>query len=250
MRLKDKVAIVTGGARDIGRSTSVRLAKEGAKVAINYFGSERGAQETLAEIKEFGGEAIIIQGDMTKPADVEKLVSAVHSEFGEEIHILANVVGGLVERRTLDKLDLDFFNKVIQLNLNSIMLTMQAVVPSMKAGASIINMSSQAARDGGGGGSSAYAASKGAVTTFSRAMAKELGPEGIRVNAVCAGMISTTFHDTFTVDEVRKKVAGMTPLRREGHPDEIAGVIAYLASEDASFVTGTNMDANGGLVFS
>lgn len=250
MRLKDKVAIVTGGARDIGRSASIKLAREGAKVAINYFGSEQGAQETLETIKAGGGEAIIVQGDMTRSDEVAKLVSAAQAAFGQDIHVLVNIVGGLVERRTLDRLDADFINRVVQLNLNPVVLAMRAVVPSMSAGASIINMSSQAARDGGGGGSSIYAASKGAVTTFSRAMAKELGPEGIRVNAVCAGMISTTFHDTFTTDDVRKKVAGMTPLRREGHPDEIGDLIAYLASHEASFLTGMNVDANGGLVFS
>lgn len=250
MKLKNKVAIVTGGARDIGRSTSIKLAREGAKVAINYFGSEKGAQETLSTIQAEGGEGIIVQGDMTKPEEVSKLVSATQAAFGQDIHILANIVGGLVERRTLDRLDSEFINRVVQLNLNSIVLAMQAVAPCMSAGASIINMSSQAARDGGGGGSSIYAASKGAVTTFSRAMAKELGPKGIRVNAVCAGMISTSFHDTFTTDEIRKKVAGMTPLQREGHPDEIADLIAYLASDEASFLTGMNVDANGGLVFS
>ncbi len=250
MKLQNKVAIVTGGARDIGRSTSIKLASEGAKVVVNYFGSEEGAKKTVAEIKSAGGEAIAVRGDMTKRADVENLVKETQSAFGDEVHILVNVVGGLVARKTLSEIDEDFFNTVVQLNLNSVFLTMQNIVPKMSAGASVINVSSQAARDGGGAGSSVYAASKGAVSTFSRSMAKELGPKGIRVNAVCPGMISTTFHDTFSKDEVRKAVAGATPLRREGGPDEVAGLITYLATEDASFISGGNLDINGGLLFS
>jgi len=120
----------------------------------------------------------------------------------------------------------------------------------MGKGASIVNLSSQASRDGGGGGSSLYASSKGAVTTFSRAMAKELGPKGIRVNAICPGLIGTKFHDDFTSDEIRTKVASGTPLRREGNASEVADLVAYLCSDEASFITGNNIDINGGLAFS
>lgn len=101
-----------------------------------------------------------------------------------------------------------------------------------------------------GGGSTLYASSKGAVTTFTRAMAKELGPKGIRVNAVCPGLIGTKFHDDFTKDEIREKVAASTPLRREGAAEEVADLVAYLASDDASFINGNNIDINGGLAFS
>ena len=120
----------------------------------------------------------------------------------------------------------------------------------MDKGASIINLSSQAARDGGGGGSSLYASSKGAVSTFTRAMAKELGPKGIRVNALCPGLIATKFHDDFTKDEIREKVASGTPLRREGRAEEVADLVAYLASDESLFITGNNVDINGGLAFS
>ena len=129
------------------------------------------------------------------------------------------------------------------------MLT-KAVVAKMGDSGAIVNLASQAGRDGGGPGASAYACSKGAVMTFTRAMAKELGPRGIRVNALCPGMISTTFHDTFTKDEVRKNVANGTPLKREGSPSEIATIVSFLASSEASFLTGVNMDTNGGLLFS
>ncbi len=120
----------------------------------------------------------------------------------------------------------------------------------MKEGASIINFASQAGRDGGGPGATAYASSKGAVMTFTRSMAKELGPRGIRVNALCAGMIATTFHDTFTKDEVRVSVAAATPLRRQGNSNEVARTVRALASDDTSFVTGANIDINGGTFFS
>ena len=114
----------------------------------------------------------------------------------------------------------------------------------------MINLSSQAARDGGGGGSSLYAASKGAVTTYSRALAKEFGPQGIRVNSICPGMIATKFHDDFTKDEIRKNVANATPLKREGRAEEVADLVAYIGSDEASFITGNNLDINGGLAFS
>lgn len=250
MKLQNKVAVVTGGARDIGKSISLKLAAEGAKVAINYYNNPQFAEETLAEVKAAGGEAIIVKGDMTKQADVETLIAETTKAFGPQIDILVNVAGGLVARKTIDLMDEDFLNTVIRLNLNSTFLATKAVAPLMVKGASIINIASQAGRDGGGPGASAYAASKGAVMTFTRAMAKELGPKGIRVNSLCPGVISTTFHDTFSKDEVRKNLANATPLRREGSPDEVGDVVAYLASEESTFVTGINMDVNGGLLFS
>lgn len=250
MTLKDNVAIVTGGSRDIGRSISVKLAREGARVAVNYFSDEAAGQETLKQIEGEGGTAILVKGDMTKSADVTRLVAETQAAFGAEIHILVNVVGGLVARKTLEEMDEEFFNKVMHLNLNPVFLAMKAATPHMPAGSSVINLASLAGRDGGGPGASVYATSKGAVMTFTRGMAKELGPKGIRVNALCPGMISTSFHDTFTKDEVRSKVAGSTPLRREGHPDEVADVVAYLASRQSSFLTGVNLDVNGGLFFS
>ena len=250
MKLENKVAIVTGGARDIGKAVSLRLAAEGAKVVINYLRNPEGAEQTLAEVKAQGGEAILVQGDMTLEADVTKLVAASVEAFGSKIDILVNVAGGIVARKTLDEMDLDFFESVMSLNMNSTFLTTKAVVPLMESGAAIVNLASQAGRDGGGPGASAYAASKGAVMTFTRAMAKELGPRNIRVNSLCPGMISTLFHDTFTKDAVRTNVAASTPLKREGAPTEVADVVAYLASNEASFLTGINMDVNGGLLFS
>jgi len=250
MKHKNKVAIVTGGVRDIGRAVSLCLAAEGAKVVVNYHGSQDLAEETLAEITAAGGDAILFRGDMTSPADVDRLIATTQEAYGASIDILVNVAGGLVARKTIDEMDLDFFNKVIQLNLNSTFLVTKAVVVHMGEGGSIINFASQAGRDGGGPGACAYATSKGAVMTFTRSMAKELGPRGIRVNSLCCGVISTRFHDTFSKPEGRKAIAGNTPLRREGSPAEVADTVSFLASGEAAFVTGINMDVNGGLLFS
>lgn len=250
MNLTGKVAVVTGGGRDIGKMTSIKLASLGAKVVINYFDTQDEAEKTLEEIKAAGGEAILVQGDMTKQADIDNMVAKSLEAFGSEINILVNVAGGLVARKTLAEMDEDFINFLFKLNFNTVFLVTKAVVPHMPAGSSIVNFASQAARDGGGPGASAYSASKGAVMTFTRSMAKELGPKNIRVNSLCPGMIATTFHDTFTKSEVRVNVANGTPLRREGQAAEVADLVAYLASDESSFVTGNNIDINGGLAFS
>ena len=247
---KGKVAIVTGGARDIGKAVSVKLAEEGVKVVINYFNNPDDAKETQDLIHSFGGESIIVQGDMTKKADVEKVVSEATKAFGSSIHYLVNVAGGLVARKTLSEMDEDFVNLLMRLNFNSTFLVTQACVPFMPAGAAIVNFASQAARDGGGPGAAIYAASKAAVMTYTRGLAKELGPQGIRVNSLCPGMINTTFHDEFTKDVVRQNVAAATPLKREGRASEVADLVAYLLSDEASFLTGNNVDINGGLAFS
>lgn len=250
MKLKGKVAVVTGGARDIGRAISVKLAAEGAKVVFNYYESVEQSRDTLRAIHDAGGEGIAVGGDMTKQEDIDKLVSRAVAAYGDKIDILVNVAGGLVARKTLEEADLEFFEFVQKLNFTSTFLVTKAVVPCMGDGGSIINLASQAGRDGGGPGAWAYAASKGAVMTFTRGLAKELGPKNIRVNALCPGMISTTFHDTFTKDAVRSNVAAGTPLRREGQASEIADAVAYLASSESSFLTGVNLDINGGLFFS
>ncbi|MDT3402211.1 SDR family NAD(P)-dependent oxidoreductase [Mucilaginibacter terrae] len=250
MRLKNKVAIVTGGARDIGRAISCQLAREGAKVVINYFDSEDAANETLSMIESEGGEGLVVYGDMTKMADTNSLVEKTKEAYGEEIHILVNVAGGLVGRKKIVEMDEDFFDFVVDLNFKSVYLATKAAVPFMPAGSAIVNFSSLAARDGGGPGASAYAAAKGAVMTYTRSMAKELGPQGIRVNSLAPGVISTTFHDTFSTPQIRANISNATALRREGSPQEVADLVAYLASADSSFLSGNNIDINGGLAFS
>jgi len=235
MRFKGKTAIVTGGARDIGRAVSLKLAKEGARVVVNYLSNEEHANETLKLIKDAGGEAIIVKGDVTKNADAANIVSEAQKAFGNEINILVNVAGGLVARKLLADMEEDFWEQVMTLNAKSVFLMTKHVAPLMPPGSAIVNFSSQAGRDGGGFGASAYATAKGAVATFTRGMAKELGPKGIRVNAVDPGMIATTFHDTFTKPEVRTNVANATPLRREGQATEVGDLVAYLFFPDKIF---------------
>lgn len=251
MKFKGKTAIVTGGSRDIGRAISVKLASEGANVVVNYFSNEADADATLAAIEAVGaGRAIKVKADVTKSAEVAVLISAAQDAFGETIDILVNNAGGLVARKTLAEMDEEFFNHVMQLNITSTFLVTKAAAANMGEGGAVVNLASLAGRDGGGGGASAYATSKGAVLTFTRAMAKELGPKGIRVNALCPGMIATAFHDKFTPDAARENVANSTPLRRQGRAEEAADVVAYLASDEASFINGANLDVNGGLAFS
>ncbi len=208
------------------------------------------AEETLKLVGVLGAEAIIVQGDMTKEPDVNRLVEETCNAFGERIDGLVNVAGGLVARRTLEEIDVEFWDFLMDVNVKTVFLATKAVVPKMTEGGSIVNFSSQAARDGGGAGSTVYATAKGAVSTFTKSMSKELGPKKIRVNAVCPGLINTSFHDRFTKDEVRTKVAAGTPLRREGDPAEVADLVNYLLSDESSFLTGTNIDINGGLFFS
>jgi len=248
MTLKGKTAIVTGGGRDIGRACVMRLAADGANVAINYHSSGAGADSAVSEIEANGGSAFAMQGDMTKPDEVAALVAATVERHGG-IDALVHVTGGLVARKTLPELTPEFWQEVMDLNVTSLLHLVRAALPHMGAGGSIVPIASQAARDGGGPGAIAYATSKGAVATMTRGMAKELGPD-IRVNSVCPGMIDTDFHNVFTKDEVRGNVAKATPLKREGRSEEVAELVRFLASDEASFMTGTNLDINGGLLFS
>nr|WP_086489887.1 glucose 1-dehydrogenase [Novosphingobium panipatense] len=250
MRFKDKIAIVTGGGRDIGKSVSQALAREGAKVVINYRSNREEAAHTLAQIEAEGGTAILHQADVSKAEDVAGLIAASIAAFGEGIDYLVNLAGGMVARKTLAEMDEAFFDHVMDLNLKSAFLVTKAALPHFAKGSAIVNVASLAGRDGGGPGASVYATSKGALMTLTRGWAKELGPQGIRVNAVCPGLIGTSFHDTFSKPGGRAATAGNTPLRREGHPDEVAGAIAFLLSEEAAFLTGVNLDINGGLSFS
>ena len=249
-KLENKVAIVTGGARDLGRAVSVKMAEAGAKVVINYFDNEQDAIDTQAIIAQMGGESIIVQGDMTKAADVKRIVEEAVKAFGNEIHVLVNVVGGIVGRKKITAAASDWYNFLMDVNMKSCWLCTREVVPFMPKGSSIVNFSSLAARDGGGPGASMYATAKGAVAVFTRSMAKELGPDGIRVNAVAPGTIATSFHDRFNTPENRERMKGIYPLRREGDAGDVADLVLFLACDDSDYITGTNIDINGGIFFS
>ncbi len=247
MKLKGKTAIITGGGRDIGRACAMKLAEEGANVAINYFASSAGAEKAVQEIQAKGGKAFALQGDLNSQADVDALVAKTVAEFGG-LDILVNNSGGLVARKKISEMSLEHWQTVMDLNVTSTFRMIKACLPHIKSGA-IVNLASQAGRDGGGPGAVPYATAKGAVMTMTRGLAKELGPN-IRVNALCPGMIDTDFHNIFTKDEVRRNVEAATPVKRQGLPVDIANLVLFLACDDSAFITGANVDINGGMLFS
>jgi 3-oxoacyl-[acyl-carrier protein] reductase len=243
-----KLAIVFGGGRDIGAAVAVELATMGAEVALSYNGSN--PADVVAAIEAAGGKAKAYKVDAMDTAAVRAFAQQASTDSGKQIDVLANVVGGLIARKKMDEMDDAFWDQVFALNVKSVFAMAQAAIPLMNDGGAIVNVSSQAGRDGGGAGSIAYASTKGALMSMTRGLAKELGPRRIRVNAVCPGMIATKFHDDFTKPEVRQKVAGMTPLGREGQAEEVGKLVAYLASNGASYVNGACVDINGGFLFS
>ena len=247
--MKGKVALVTGGARDIGRAVSLALAASGASVAVNYKTSEDRANDLVTQIQQNGGKAVAVRGDVTQSADVARIVSSVTEAFGGKIDVLVNNAGGLLARKKLGEMDEAFWDAVMAINLKSVFLVTKAVVPLMPDGATIVNLASLAARDGGGGGAIAYSSAKGAVLTFTRGLSKELAPRKIRVNCVSPGMIDTTFHDTFTSPEIRKAVAGRTSIGREGTPEDVANAVLFLASDASAYITGESIEINGGIYF-
>ncbi|HEX4783541.1 MAG TPA: SDR family oxidoreductase [Candidatus Sulfotelmatobacter sp.] len=245
---QNKLAIVFGGGRDIGGAIAVELARRGAKVALSYHSSD--PSSTIDAITAVGHKPYAQRVDAMDMASVRAFAMSSAKEAGEKISVLVNVVGGLIARKRMEEMDDAFWDHVMTLNTKSIFAMTQASLPRMVDGGAIVNVSSQAGRDGGGPGGIAYGASKGALMSMTRGLAKELGPRRIRVNAVCPGMIATKFHDDFTKPEVRQRVAGMTPLGREGRAEDVANLVVYLASDRASFVNGANVDINGGILFS
>ena len=249
VNLRGKTALVTGGARDIGRAVALKLADCGASVVVNYYRSADHAEALVADVGARGGSAAAVRADVTRSADVARLVDAARSAFGGGIDILVNNAGGLVARRKIEEMDEAFWDEVMAINLKSVFLVTRAALPHMPDGAAIVNLSSLAARDGGGGGAIAYSTAKGGVLTFTRALSKELAPRKIRVNCVSPGLIATTFHDTFTRPEVRQAVAARTSLGREGRPEDVADAVLFLASDASAYITGESIEINGGLYF-
>lgn len=246
----EEVAWVTGSSTGIGRACALALAKEGCRVAVHYNRSEDEARKAVEEIESSGGEALLLGGDVTDAGEVERMIGEIEDRFGR-LDILVNNAGSLVERRSLEDMTEDLWGRVMDVNLKSVYLCSQAALPLMKRnGGRIINITSVAARNGGGPGSVAYATSKGGVSTMTRAMAKELVSEGILVNAVAPGVITTPFHERFTPDDAREKMTGAIPLGREGTPEETAGAVVYLASPAASYLVGEIVEVNGGLLMS
>ena len=200
-----------------------------------------------SEIKSANGKAIAIQADLNTQEGVDALVNETLAVFGS-IDILVNNAGGLVARKTMAEMDLAHWNTVMTLNLSSTFMMTKACLEHIKSG-TIVNLASQAGRDGGGPGSLAYATSKGAVMTMTRGLAKEIGPD-VRVNAICPGMVDTDFHNIHTPDAGRRGFEANAPVRRQGHVDDVANLVLFLASDDSAFMTGANIDINGGMLFS
>lgn len=244
---KNRVAIVTGGARGIGRAVSLKLAAKGATVAINCFGNKPEADEVASEIRRLGSKSLIIEADVTKPDQIKSLVDETVAAFGDTIHILVNNAGGVIKRSTIREMNEDLWDAVLDLNLKSVFLMSKAVIPYMKAGCCIVNVASAAARSGGAIGGAHYAVAKAGVSNFTRALSKELASQGVRVNSVEPGIIATRFQDDFVSPELREKRSATIPLLREGTAEEVANVIAFLISDEASYITGAAMQINGGL---
>jgi 3-oxoacyl-[acyl-carrier protein] reductase len=243
------VALVTGGGAGLGRACALTLGARGARVAVHYLKSRAGAEAVVAALADAGTEAQAFQGDLTRSADVTSLVDAVTSRFGA-IDILVNNAGDLVERKPLLEMSDALFHSVMDVNVTSTFLMCRAVGAGMVARQRgvIVNMSSLAAWNGGGPGAGAYAAAKGAVLSLTKALAKELAPHGIRVNCVAPGLIGdTAFHGRFTAPAAFDSAAKNVLLGRAGTPEEVATVVAFLASTDSAFVTGETIEINGGM---
>ena len=245
----DGVALVTGGGAGLGRACALALGRRGARVAVHYMKSQAGADEVVAELRGGGVEAHAFQGDLTRAADVQAMAEAVSARFGA-VDVLVNNTGDLVERKPLMEMSEQLFHAVMDVNVTSAFLVSRAIGPGMiarKRGA-IVNMSSLAAWNGGGPGAGAYATSKGAIASFTKALAKELAPHGIRVNCVAPGLIGdTAFHERFTAAAAFEAATRGVLLGRAGTPEEVGNVVAFLASSDASFLTGETIEINGGM---
>lgn len=251
IRFDGKVALVTGGGTGIGRAIALELAHSGASVVVNYHRSQPAAEVVVQEIIGAGGKAVAVQADVTKKTEVQQLVKTAVDEFGR-IDLLVNNAGDLLKRCPLVDMTEEHWDAVMNLNLKSVFLVTQAVLPVMlqQRGGNIINITSIAVRNGGAGGAVAYAAAKGAVSTLTRGLAKEVVAHGIRVNAVAPGIILTAFHERHSTPEQIKQFTAAIPVGRCGTPADIIGAVIYLASDYASFVTGETLDVNGGMLMS
>jgi 3-oxoacyl-[acyl-carrier protein] reductase len=246
--LTNRIALVTGGASGIGRASSLALARAGADVAFTYFTAADEARTALAEIEKLGRRALALKADMTDAETVERVIAETEDKLGP-IDILFTNAGGILKRVRSVEATLDLWNQVFAINVTSTFLACQAVLKRMekrKRGA-IVTMSSLAAFTGGGPGASHYAAAKGAIVTYTRGLAREVGPLGIRVNGVAPGLIGETrFHEQFNTPQGRASAVAGTPLAREGTPEDVAEAVVYLASDRSSFITGETIQINGG----
>lgn len=249
MRLKDKVALITGAGSGIGRASAILFAKEGAKVAVVDLVKEAG-EETVKIIKDSGGEAIFIQADVTKANDVQKMIETTAKHYGR-LDILFNNAGVNIMAPITETSE-ELWDKIININLKGVFLGCKYAVPIMKKqqGGVIINTASTFAWVGALN-FSAYCASKGGVLAFTKALALELAPYKIRVNCVCPGTIETPlvrqiWEKSGKPEEMRESRLKLHPIGRLGKPEDVANAALFLASDESSFITGTALFVDGG----
>jgi 3-oxoacyl-[acyl-carrier protein] reductase len=248
-KISGKNVLITAGAQGIGASITKHFIDSGAHVAIHYFSSSETALELCTYAKNKGLKALAIGGDLTNEEAANAVVSQASEGLGG-LDILINNAGSLVSRNLLEDMKIDFWNKVMDINLTSMMFVTRAATPHLtkNSHSSIVNLSSLAGRKGGHPGSLAYATSKGAILTFTRALATELGSRGVRVNSVAPGLIlGTSFHNTHTTKESAEATVAGIPINRPGNADDVARAVLYLASEYDGFITGATLDINGGV---
>jgi 3-oxoacyl-[acyl-carrier protein] reductase len=249
--LKGKNAFITGAEQGIGYAVAEELIMAGCDVALHYFQGTEGPEKLVKLAESLGQKAAYFSGDLTNEDQVKDCVKK-SAEFLGGIDVLVNNVGGLIARKSLGEVDMKFYNIVMDVNLKTMVIVTRECLPYLeKAGAaSIVNLSSLAGRKGGHSGSLIYSTSKGAVLTFTRSLASELGPKGIRVNAVAPGLIlGTRFHNTHTTQESANETVKGIPLGRAGNIYDVARTITFLASEYDGFITGETIDINGGVYF-
>jgi len=244
MRLKDKVALVTGGASGIGKATAELFAREGARVAVADYSA--GGRETVQGIQNAGGEAIFLSVDVSDSGQVTKMVEAAFQAYGR-IDILFNAAG-ILHYGTVLETDEQAWHRVLSVNLTGTYLCCRAVIPHMirQGGGSIINVSSTAGAHDAIPNAVAYVASKGGVTMLTKAMAVDHGRQGVRVNALVPGATDTPMIRKVLTPEAMAGLAAQHPIGRIGRPEELAQAVLFLASDDASFVTGSAMYVDGG----
>jgi 3-oxoacyl-[acyl-carrier protein] reductase len=246
-KLTGKVAVVTGASKGIGAQIARQLAADGAAVIVNYSSSKEGADKVVAEITKQGGKAVAVKANLSNPAEVEGLFTETKKKF-DHLDILVNNAG-LYEFAPLENITPEHFHKQFNLNVLALVLaTQQAAKHFGSAGGSVVNISSVVATLAPPN-TSVYSATKAAVNAITRSLAQELGPRKIRVNAVNPGLIETEGTHTagITESDFRKQVESQTPLGRIGQPQDIAPAVAFLASDDAAWITGETLYISGGL---
>ena len=246
--LKDKVVLITGASTGIGAAVARGFARLGSRVVVHYNASETEANAVAADVKRLGAETLLVQGDVMSSRDVERVVSETMDAFGR-IDVLINNAGGMLGRIPIEDYTEEHIGKVLALNVTQVALFIRAVIPVMRRQKSgnVINVTSIAARNGGGGGAILYAGAKGFISTATRGWAKEVVADGIRVNAVSPGVITTPFHERYSSDAQLKAMQATIPMNRIGSADECVGTFVYLASDAMSgYLTGQIIEVNGG----